>query len=93
MLEASSDVRLQQLTPDQYRERWGLPADYPMVSPQLRSAAQHAGEVDRPRRTRNARPRRLYRRCQTKPRAAAAGGGGRLPAPEVFRRLALRAAS
>lgn len=21
------------LTPDQYRERWGLPADYPMVAP------------------------------------------------------------
>lgn len=22
-----------ELTPDQYRERWGLPADYPMVAP------------------------------------------------------------
>jgi predicted transcriptional regulator len=22
-----------QMTPDQYRERWGLPADYPMVAP------------------------------------------------------------
>lgn len=22
-----------QLTPDQYRQRWGLPADYPMVAP------------------------------------------------------------
>jgi predicted transcriptional regulator len=21
------------LTPDQYRQRWGLPADYPMVAP------------------------------------------------------------
>ena len=21
------------LTPDEYRERWGLPADYPMVAP------------------------------------------------------------
>ncbi|MGL4960190.1 MAG: MucR family transcriptional regulator, partial [Inquilinus sp.] len=21
------------MTPDQYRERWGLPADYPMVAP------------------------------------------------------------
>ena len=21
------------LTPDQYREKWGLPADYPMVAP------------------------------------------------------------
>jgi predicted transcriptional regulator len=29
------------LTPDQYRERWGLPADYPMVAPgysELRSS-------------------------------------------------------
>jgi len=26
------------MTPDQYRERWGLPADYPMVAPEY---AQH----------------------------------------------------
>ena len=25
------------LTPDQYRERWGLPADYPMVAPDYAS--------------------------------------------------------
>jgi predicted transcriptional regulator len=25
------------LTPDQYRERWGLPADYPMVAPNYAS--------------------------------------------------------
>jgi predicted transcriptional regulator len=26
-----------QLTPQQYRERWGLPADYPMVAPDYAS--------------------------------------------------------
>lgn len=35
------------LTPDQYRERWGLPADYPMVSPnyaeQRRALAKSIG--------------------------------------------------
>jgi predicted transcriptional regulator len=25
------------MTPDQYRERWGLPADYPMVAPDYAS--------------------------------------------------------
>jgi predicted transcriptional regulator len=34
-------MRKYSLTPDQYRERWGLPADYPMVAPgysELRSS-------------------------------------------------------
>ncbi len=35
------------LTPDQYRERWGLPADYPMVAPnyalQRRDLAKKSG--------------------------------------------------
>ena len=28
------------LTPDEYRAKWGLPPDYPMVSPILRGAFQ-----------------------------------------------------
>ncbi|MFX7934415.1 MucR family transcriptional regulator, partial [Acinetobacter baumannii] len=35
------------MTPDQYRERWGLPADYPMVAPnyanQRRELAKQIG--------------------------------------------------
>ncbi|MGH7044710.1 MAG: MucR family transcriptional regulator [Acetobacteraceae bacterium] len=30
------------LTPEQYRERWGLPADYPMVAPRY---AQHRSSL------------------------------------------------
>jgi predicted transcriptional regulator len=30
------------LTPDQYRERWGLPTDYPMVAPRY---AQHRSSL------------------------------------------------
>ncbi|MDE2583286.1 MAG: MucR family transcriptional regulator [Rhodospirillales bacterium] len=30
------------MTPDQYRERWGLPADYPMVAPRY---AQHRSSL------------------------------------------------
>ena len=30
------------MTPDQYRERWGLPADYPMVAPDY---AQHRSSL------------------------------------------------
>ena len=30
------------ITPDQYRERWGLPADYPMVAPRY---AQHRSSL------------------------------------------------
>jgi predicted transcriptional regulator len=46
------------LTPEQYRERWGLPADYPMVAPNYakhRSAlAKKIGLGTRPRRRRRA---------------------------------------
>jgi len=46
------------MTPEQYRERWGLPADYPMVAPNYakhRSAlAKKIGLGTRPRRRRRA---------------------------------------
>lgn len=29
------------LTPEQYRERWGLPSDYPMVAPNYAEARSH----------------------------------------------------
>ncbi len=42
------------LTPDQYRKRWGLPADYPMVAPnyalQRSQLAKKIGLGTRPRR-------------------------------------------
>jgi predicted transcriptional regulator len=42
------------LTPEQYRERWGLPPDYPMVAPdyaERRSAlAKRIGLSTKPRR-------------------------------------------
>ena len=42
------------LTPDQYRQRWGLPADYPMVAPnyalQRSQLAKKIGLGTRPRR-------------------------------------------
>ena len=37
------------LTPDQYRQRWGLPKDYPMVAPAYAAAALGPGQADRPR--------------------------------------------
>ena len=37
------------MTPEEYRERWGLPADYPMVAPNYAAPAQRAGQEDRPR--------------------------------------------
>ena len=37
------------LTPDEYRARWGLPADYPMVAPRLCRQAPRPGQEDRPR--------------------------------------------
>jgi predicted transcriptional regulator len=44
------------LTPDEYRERWGLPADYPMVAPNYaahRSAlAKQIGLGTKPRKRR-----------------------------------------
>lgn len=46
-----------QMTPDQYRQRWGLPADYPMVAPnyaeQRRNLAKSIGLGTK--RKRNAR--------------------------------------
>lgn len=63
------------LTPDQYRARWGLPADYPMVAPNYaaarsgcRSRAASARCGRRRRRPRLRRPRRRRLR-----RAAGAG--------------------
>jgi predicted transcriptional regulator len=42
------------LTPDQYRQKWGLPADYPMVAPnyaeQRRTLAKKIGLGTQPRR-------------------------------------------
>jgi predicted transcriptional regulator len=44
------------MTPDQYRRRWGLPADYPMVAPNYAKKrsklAKNAGLGTRPRRKR-----------------------------------------
>jgi predicted transcriptional regulator len=44
-----------QLTPDQYRQKWGLPADYPMVAPnyaeQRRTLAKSIGLGTKRRRT------------------------------------------
>ena len=48
-----------QMTPDQYRQRWGLAADYPMVAPnyaeQRRVLAKSIGLGTKRRRTRTAR--------------------------------------
>lgn len=45
-----------QMTPDQYRQKWGLPADYPMVAPnyaeQRRTLAKSIGLGTNRRRTR-----------------------------------------
>jgi predicted transcriptional regulator len=44
------------MTPDQYRRRWGLPADYPMVAPNYSKKrsqlAKNTGLGTQPRRTR-----------------------------------------
>jgi predicted transcriptional regulator len=44
------------MTPDQYRQKWGLPADYPMVAPnyaeQRRALAKSIGLGTKRRRTR-----------------------------------------
>lgn len=44
-----------QMTPDQYRQKWGLPADYPMVAPnyaeQRRTLAKSIGLGTKRRRT------------------------------------------
>src|SRR5215204_2101978 len=45
-----------QMTPDQYRQKWGLPGDYPMVAPnyaeQRRALAKSIGLGTKRRRTR-----------------------------------------
>jgi predicted transcriptional regulator len=45
------------MTPDQYRQRWGLPADYPMTAPNYAKKrsqlAKKAGLGTRPRRKRS----------------------------------------
>jgi predicted transcriptional regulator len=33
------------LTPDQYRERWGLPSDYPMVAPNYAKARSEVAKA------------------------------------------------
>jgi predicted transcriptional regulator len=47
-----------QMTPDQYRQKWGLAADYPMVAPnyaeQRRTLAKSIGLGTKRRRTRSA---------------------------------------
>ena len=58
------------MTPEQYRERWGLAPDYPMVSPELCQAPLVACQEDRPR---HQAPRR-------RARLAAAAHGRRLSA-------------
>jgi predicted transcriptional regulator len=47
------------LTPEQYREKWGLPIDYPMVAPSYarqRSELAKSMGLGRQRRTENAAP-------------------------------------
>ena len=37
------------MTPDQYRQKWGLSADYPMVAPNYAEQRRDARQVDRSR--------------------------------------------
>ena len=37
------------LSPEEYREKWGLPHDYPMVAPNYAQARSRAGQADGPR--------------------------------------------
>ena len=37
------------MTPEQYREKWGLPADYPMVAPNYAAGALATRQADGPR--------------------------------------------
>ncbi len=50
------------LTPEQYRERWGLPGDYPMVAPnyaaQRSALAKKIGLGTRSRKRKRGRPRK-----------------------------------
>jgi predicted transcriptional regulator len=49
-----------QMTPDQYRQKWGLAADYPMVAPnyaeQRRTLAKSIGLGTKRRKTKGKRP-------------------------------------
>jgi len=44
------------MTPDDYRARWGLPRDYPMVAPNYAKARSEIAKRIRLNRARNARP-------------------------------------
>ena len=37
------------MTPNDYRKKWGLPRDYPMVAPNYASTRSSSGQADRPR--------------------------------------------
>ena len=45
------------MTPEHYREKWGLAADYPMVAPEIRRSALPARQADGPRPAAPAPPR------------------------------------
>ena len=49
------------MTPDEYRQKWGLNADYPMVAPNYAEQRRDAGQEDRPRHQAQARPPRNRR--------------------------------
>ncbi len=50
------------MTPDQYRERWGLPRDYPMVAPSYAERRSDlAKEIGLGRKVESAEPRRRGR--------------------------------
>ena len=36
------------MSPEEYRAKWGLPKDYPMVAPELRQGALGPGQADGP---------------------------------------------
>ena len=57
------------MTPDQYREKWSLPADYPMVAPNYAAArsqlAKQMGLGQQRRRRRDALRSTAHQRCNT----------------------------
>ena len=62
------------LSPEEYREKWGLPHDYPMVGPELRAGAVGSGQEDGPRHPAretvgDGRPALPDRGCPRVPRA------------------------
>ena len=53
------------MTPEQYRDKWGLPPDYPMVAPSYAAArSQLAKQMGLGQQRRRRRSRRLRRGCQ-----------------------------